>query len=94
MLKLKEIHYKPTEDLQVFAEVVEGDLFFEGDHDDLVFKSASKYNYIDKRRLTAEKVMKISQGIIDMESAKKFLGKNLDKSFLLLRNSVAFQGNE
>ena len=73
---------------------MEGDLFFDEEHDDLVFKSAAKYNYIDRRRLPAEKVMKISQGIIDGESAKKFLGKNLDKSFLMLRNSVAFQGNE
>ena len=67
---------------------------FDGDHDDLVYKSATKYDYIDKRRLTAEKVFKISQGIIDQQSTTKFLGKNLDKRFLLLRNSVAFQGNE
>jgi hypothetical protein len=92
--KLKEIEYKPVDNIQIFAKLTEEDFLFDGDHDDLVYKSATKYDYIDKRRLTAEKVFKISQGIIDQQSTTKFLGKNLDKRFLLLRNSVAFQGNE
>jgi hypothetical protein len=67
-------------------------LLFEAEHDDQVYKSYRKYDYSEKYRFPNNVKLPLGRGIVDEQSAKKFLGENLDKYFVLLRNSMTFSG--
>jgi hypothetical protein len=92
-LGVDQIQYKPVEEnTGAFAKFSNRDLIFDEDHDEVVWKSFCGYDYSKKQAFPKNKQLAFSAGIVDKASTQKFLGKNMNKRCVLLRNSVAFSG--
>ena len=90
---LNEIDYKPPRDHgQAFEELKKEDLHFNVGHDDFVWASFKKYKYSTMNSLKVAEKLKLASGIIDEESAKKFLGSKINNQFILVRDSVSYFG--
>jgi hypothetical protein len=91
-LGLKEIHYRPQKSHSVafhgYNRAV--DLDFDVNHDELVWKAHKKYTFMEYDSFKNSTTLKASEGITNDKSAIKHLGEKLDKTFVLLRNSITF----
>ena len=63
---------------------------FDPNHDDLALRASKKYGFEEKGHFKNCKKVGISDGIVNEESAKRYLGEKLDKAFVLLRSSISF----
>jgi hypothetical protein len=78
----------------LFGKISSDDYEFDPQHDDFVKKASKKYFFRYKSQLKISQKLLLSDGIIDEKSAQKYLGRQLNKTFVVVRGCPTFQNKQ
>jgi len=78
----------------VFGKISKEDFLLDPRHDELAEKASKKYFFRSLKQLKVGERLTLSKGILDEKSAKKHLGGQLNKIFVVVRGCPTFEGKQ